>query len=124
PPTTMPICVPSRATPAISSARSRTRTASSPNDCGPARASPLSLRRIRSYLGTLSSMVADIKKGGRMSAPLSFRLSRGFRLIGKRIADFESRKAGNRDVLTQLRDLRLDELIDGGRVVLHERLLI
>src|SRR3569833_414998 len=124
PPTTTPICVPVRATAATSSARSRTRPASSPNDCGPARASPLSLRRIRSYFGTLSSMVADTKKGGRMSAPFVVRLSRGFRLIRKSIADFEARKAGNRDILAQLRDLRLDELIDGRSVVLDERLLV
>src|ERR1017187_6886373 len=105
PPTTTPTCTPSRATAAISLARSRTRSASRPKDCGPASASPLSLRRMRSYFGTLS-------------------LRRGFWLIRSSVADLETRKTGHRDVLAELRDLRLDELFDGDGVVFHERLIV
>src|SRR5271168_5087727 len=47
PPKTRPTCTPARATSETSPARALTRSASSPNDKGPANASPLILRRMR-----------------------------------------------------------------------------
>jgi hypothetical protein len=73
-------------------------------------ASPLSLRRMRSYLGHES--------------PVRLAAGGGARLVGIAVADFEAREPRDRDVLAQLGDLRLDQLIDGDGVVFHEGLLV
>src|SRR5580704_17253191 len=105
PPTTRPICTPLRATSATSDARAATRDASTPKDPSPASTSPLILRRMRPYFATVW-------------------LFRGCSFSRSRVADLESHKARDRNILAQLRNLRLDHLSDGRRIFLDEWLLV
>src|SRR5579863_10411565 len=109
PPTTTPTWVPARAMAAISVARSLTRSGSIPKEAGPARASPLNFRRMRSYFAM---------------AGAGLRFGLGSFGTGECVADFEPCESRDRDVFAQLGDFGLDQLIDGNRVFLDERLLV
>src|SRR5882724_10460599 len=113
PPTTMPSCTPARATSATSRASCRTRSASMPNVAAPAITSPLSFSRMRSYLGTNSGL-DGLGNRGLAAAGAS----------GRCIAHLEAHETRHDDVFAQFRDLGLNQLIDGERVLLDERLFV
>src|SRR5436190_7331672 len=112
PPTTMPSCTPARTTSATSVASCRTRSASMPNVAAPAITSPLSFSRMRSYLSTNSGL--DLFGNRGLAAGAS----------GRCIAHLEAHEARDHDILTQFRDLGLDQLIDSERVLLDKRLVV
>src|SRR5262249_13962460 len=95
---------PARATSATSEASAATLAASIPNEPSPAITSPLSLSRMRWYLGTI------------------------LRAFGwwvcYCIPDLEPDEARHRDVLAQFGDSRLDQIADRGGVFLDEGLLV
>src|SRR3954452_18867545 len=69
-------------------------------------ASPLSLRRIRSYLGIYEGRAPVVR----------------LCLVG--VANLKAGEARNRDIFAQLRNLGLDQLVDGDGVFFDEGLIV
>src|SRR6185369_10366020 len=115
PPTTRPICTPAFATSATSSVSACTRAASRPKEPSPAITSPLNFSRMRWYRGIRSPRAVEVP-----CAPMAL-LGAGF--FGCRsVAHFEADETRHRDVFAELGYLGLDQIGDGGGVLLDERL--